>query len=347
MQNTKIQWCDHTFNPWIGCTKVSPACDNCYAEQMAARFNMAKWGNDERVLTSQGSWKNPKRWDKRTAGIFKAWERAKSMRRMTDKQLESIGFIKPVNPKVFCGSMCDVFDNQVPQRWREYLFSLIEETPHLDWLLLTKRIANANTYIRAHIAELKDPIADHWATPDNIWVGATVCNQEEANRDIPKLLDTPAAKRFLSIEPMLGAIDLTRWLEWAGLDTDRGLSNPGIDWVIVGGESGRNARPLHPLWVTSIRDQCKAAGVPFFFKQWGEWAPRYDGWFTLPSGEDLATVDPQCKRWPHVIRLTESGHNGRDLEHVDGGEDVFMQRIGKKQAGCRLGNTEYLEVPHE
>jgi len=189
-ENTKIEWADHTFNPWIGCTKVSPACDNCYAEAMMGhRYGRVNWGpGEDRARTGSANWSQPLAWNRKAAATG-------------------------TRPFVFCASLADVFDNEVPIAWRIELFDLIRSTPDLDWLLLTKRIGNAEKMLDE---------AGGWAgvfsggglrsTLPNVWLGATVANQEEAARDIPKLLATPAAVRFLSIEPMLGRIDLCETL---------------------------------------------------------------------------------------------------------------------------------------
>jgi protein gp37 len=243
--NSRIEWCDATFNSWIGCERISPACDHCYAaNSTATRSTQARTGkqlwNGDRYRTSASNWAQPLAWDRAAA---KAGKRI----------------------RVFCASLADVFDNAVPPEWRQDLGDLIQNTPNLDWLLLTKRIGNAGKMLGAMFLD---------GTPDNIWVGATVVTQEEVDRDIPKLLATPAAKRFLSIEPMLGPIELSNVTRRA--DCVSQLGKPaiaGIDWMIVGGESGPGARPMHPQWVRSIRDQCTAAGVAFLFKQWGEWLP--------------------------------------------------------------------------
>lgn len=234
-ENSKIEWCDHTFNPWIGCQKVGPGCDNCYAEAQQKRFGYDVYfgvGN-ERRRTRPANWKLPLKWNRKA-------------------EKEGVRY------RVFCASLADVFDNAVPAQWRVDLFNLIESTPHLDWLLLTKRIGNVQKMLKTH---------DWLAGQKNVWLGITVCNQDEADRDIPKLLDIPAEYRFLSIEPLLGPIDLNAA---NGLHGDPGQ----IDWVIVGGESGSNARPMHPDWVRLLRNRCIEAGVPFFFKQWGEWHPN-------------------------------------------------------------------------
>ena len=161
---------------------------------------------------------------------------------------------------MFCASLADVFDNAVDPTWREDLFSLIEATPNLDWLLLTKRIGNVWNMLPVPF--------DFDRLYPNVWIGATIVNQAEADRDIPKLLEVPARVRFLSMEPLLGPVDLGAACRRAGLHLGEAL-----DWVIVGGESGPGARPMHPAWATSLRDQCQNAGVPFL-SQWGEWAAR-------------------------------------------------------------------------
>ena len=268
-ENTKIAWCDHTFNPWIGCTKVSSGCDNCYAErEFDNRHHRAVWGvGHPRVRTSAANWNLPLRWNRKARAAI------------------AVGLPRP---RVFCASLGDVFDNEVPDVWREELFELIRITPNLDWLLLTKRPQNIVKMVKLHGA-----IAGNGSRylPDNVWLGATCENQARANVNVPHLLVTRkelgAKCLFLSVEPMLGSIDLTKLrceidlgegMPW--LDAIRGLvfdgngdsnSCPHIDWVICGGESGPHARPMHPDWVRGLHNQCAEAGVPFFFKQWGEW----------------------------------------------------------------------------
>lgn len=227
-QGTKIEWAHHSFNPWWGCQKVSPACANCYAEGVADRFHpdLKLWGPDStRKLASETSWREPLKWN----------NFAKS---------------RGVRARVFCGSMCDVMDGRselTASRLR--LYDLIEQTESLDWLLLTKRPDNFGLLL-----------PESWLSNPrrNVWLGTTAENQEWWDKRIPALRKTPAACRFVSVEPMLGPV-------LGEVD--------GIDWVICGGESGRGARPMHPDWARSLRDQCQAAGVPFLFKQWGEWEP--------------------------------------------------------------------------
>lgn len=257
-ENTKIEWADHTFSPWTGCTKVSPACDHCYAEGWAKRSGHVKWGSGQpRRRTSDANWRMPIKWN---------------------REAERTG----VRPRVFCASLADVFDNEVDPAWRADLFKLIADTRNLYWLLLTKRVGNvmkmANEVadmprLGSHTGHL---IAHQWrngSPPKNVWLGATVVNQEEADRDIPKLLAVPAAKRFLSIEPMLGPVDLNyvrQRIQAQRSQLARAINGETwLDWVIVGSESGPGARrdPNMVSWVASLRDQCVDAGVAFLWKQ--------------------------------------------------------------------------------
>jgi protein gp37 len=313
--DAKIEWTDHTFNPWWGCTKVSPGCTNCYAEALDRRTGGSHWGpKADRRRTGPDNWKLPLRWNRKAAAEGKRY-------------------------RVFCASMADVFDDHpsILPEWREYLWALIEATPHLDWLLLTKRPAN-----------IMKMIPERWRDrlPDHVAVGATVINQAEADANILKLLMVPARVRFLSMEPLLGPVDLTRIVLGTG-DADLPASPeiqkiaftmnaltgapktgiPGLDWIIVGGESGPGARPMHPDWVRQIRDQCAAAGVPFFFKQWGEWAP--------PSVYGADT--------PSTLRL-RGGAEGRYHVFEDHQQ---MSRIGKRDAGRMLDGVAHDAHPFD
>ncbi|MGP9819242.1 phage Gp37/Gp68 family protein [Salinarimonas sp. NSM] len=296
-ENSAIEWTAHTFNPWIGCAHVGPGCDHCYAEAlMDKRHGRAQWGGPgkgvgTRVRTAPSTWRQPHVWNRKAAAAGR-------------------------RERVFCASLADVFDNAVPDEWRADLAALILATPSLDWLLLTKRIGNARGMLRTMFPA---------GVPANVWLGATVVNQAEADRDVPKLLRTKdrlsISVAFLSCEPLLGPIDLARWLEtWehcsacgADYPTDEAIpdeeghpngadqcavcgdtncmtttwgwrakqlkleigseaaedvhSRFWLNWIIVGGESGAGARPMHPDWARSLRDQCAAAGVPFFMKQ--------------------------------------------------------------------------------
>ena len=248
-ENSKIEWTDHTFNPWEGCQKVGPGCDHCYAETRNARFaggTAINWGpGAPRRRTSVANWRKPLAWNANHDHFF-----AEHGRRQ----------------RVFCASLADVFDNAVPDAWRMDLFKLIADTPHLDWLMLTKRIGNVHSYTQ------RDGLAFDLIGDGRVWLGATICNQKEADRDIPKLLAVPARVRFLSMEPLLGPVDVFSTITGELLHVSGNEYEPGwLDWIIVGGESGPGARPMHPDWARGLRDQCKAGDVPFLFKQWGEW----------------------------------------------------------------------------
>ena len=226
-ENTKIEWATHTFNPWWGCTKVSEACKHCYAESWAKRVGKDVWGPSvDRRFFGDMHWQQPIRWD---AAAEKDGSR----------------------PRVFCASMADVFeDREELDVHRARLWQLIEATPHLDWLLLTKRPQN--------VAARAGWGAD-W--PMNVWLGTTVELQKRAEELLPHLAAVPAKVRFISAEPLLGPLELQPWL------------GSTINWVITGGESGPKARPASPAWFRALHLQCMESEVPFHFKQWGDWAP--------------------------------------------------------------------------
>jgi len=219
-----IAWTDNTFNPWMGCTKVSPGCTNCYAETLTTnRMGKRLWGPlGNRQVTSKDNWKKPFRWN---------------------RCAERTG----THSKVFCGSLCDVFeDHPTANETRPHLWEVIRSTPHLEWQVLTKRSDR-----------IKNNLPADWAHGyPNVWLGVSVEDQEYADLRIPDLQAVPAKIRFLSIEPMLGPVDVS-----SHLGPDR------INWVIVGGESGSHYRPMDHAWARSVRDQCREASVPFFFKQ--------------------------------------------------------------------------------
>lgn len=292
--NSKIEWTDSTFNPWIGCTKVSPGCDHCYAESFAKRFGMAEWGpGAERKRTSAANWRKPLRWNEQGRVCIDCGTPAIG----GDCNCGQIGATgKTRRRRVFCASLADVFDNAVPQKWRNDLWSLIEQTPNLDWLLLTKRIGN-----------VADMAPRSWMTegfPSNVWLGATVVNQEEADRDIPKLLRIRAAVRFISAEPLLGPVAMKPcWLTLMTLCSDCPSSDDGaliecpsadnnLNWVIVGSESGPNARPCNIEWVRPIKDQCTTAGVAFFWKQ------------HVHQGRKISTPELDGRTWTEFPKVT-------------------------------------------
>lgn len=250
-EHTKIEWCDHTFNPWIGCTKVSAACDNCYAEDlMDTRYGQVQWGaGSPRRRTSPSTWNTPRKWDRKAA-------------------------LSGERPFVFCASLADVFDNEVDPTWRRELFTMIEATPNLVWLLLTKRIGN--------VLKMTGGVL-----PINVAIGATMANQLEYDRDRMKLAEAKAVARplftFGSFEPLLGPVILDK---------------NAPDWIIVGGESGRNARHMETDWARSLLRQSRELGRVFNFKQNGgrgydKGGHELDGrtYFDRPTLKDMEGCD--------------------------------------------------------
>ena len=278
-KDSRIEWTHHTFNPWWGCTKVSPGCKHCYAESWAKRLGQNVWGAGapRRELTS-AYWKQPATWN------------AEAARTRT-------------RARVFCASMADVFeDRRDLDARRKKLWGIIDETPHLDWLLLTKRPQNV-----AHLA----PWTDRW--PENVWLGATAESQRWLDKRMPALTSLGARILFLSCEPLLGALDLSRWIEGANRGEHR-----RIDWVIGGGESGHHARPMHPEWLTSLRDQCVGAGINFHFKQWGNWRP---------------------------VSSSQVNGYGSKVLFLTNGNRITIANVGKKAAGRRLQGRTWDELP--
>lgn len=302
-KNTKIEWTGtelsdgtivpgHTFNPWIGCAKVSDGCTHCYAEDMMdTRLSRVEWGVDgTRTKTSTKYWQQPRRWN---------------------REAQDTG----VRRKVFCGSLCDIFEDRKEFfPWRAALYELIKETPHLDWLLLTKR--------PGQIRRLALEFAAGW--PDNVMLGTSVENQALADWRIPRLLDNKAKRYFLSLEPLLGPVDLSGFgceacqgagvknvPTYVGSDTVAQQpcrrchgSGAGFDWVIVGGESGADARVYDVEWYLDIEDQCWNAAVKCFHKQLGS-RPIYKGRAIDPDLYIPEGKNDKVETWPAEWRLRE------------------------------------------
>jgi protein gp37 len=331
-EKTGIEWCDHTFNPWTGCMAVSPACKFCYAEAIDTRFGRGdRWGpHGEPARTAASNWQQPIKWN--------AAAEAAGVRR-----------------RVFCASMADVFDNRVPRQWRNDLWELIARTRYLDWLLLTKRpqnIAGMLPVMNSRMPEYK-PWGECWPWR-NVWFGTTAENQVEADRRIPHLLAVPAAKRFLSCEPLLGSINLRRikagggWYDALAGWRDVREQFPGIDnkidWVICGGESGPHARPMHPDWARDLRDQCAAAEAPFFFKQWGEWREFDNNGATEEVFDDDIDDILRMAHKPAFVSL--DGRFFPTQESVLWDTPVrVIERLGKKAAGALFDGVEHKVFP--
>lgn len=340
----------YTFNPWRGCTKVSAGCRFCYADAMSGRNHLVLgvWGpKGSRPVAADAYWRKPLAWD---LAARESGERR----------------------RVFCASLADVFegeDTMPPSAVasvaaaRRRLFETIDATPHLDWLLLTKRPENV---------ERLWPFGwyDDRFTWPNVWIGTSIEDQAAADRRIPPLMKIPAAVRFLSCEPLIGPVDLDLSYpcptcegrgggrNFTSLSLDDGAYDCGRcdgtgsvpfqqipDWVICGGESGPDARPMHPDWARSLRVQCEVAGVGFFFKQWGEWKPISQ----MSEGEADALYVPAPKKDPEATRRCRVE---RAVLQLDGRiEEAFpkgamtVYKVGKKTAGRVMDGRTWDESP--
>jgi protein gp37 len=335
---TKIEWTEKTWNPIVGCSIVSPGCTNCYAMRMAARLErMSDKLDHYRGLTKMVNG-NPV-W---TGNLALAPARA---------LLEPLRRKKPTT--YFVNSMGDLFHEDVPDAWIDRVFAVMALTPRHTYQVLTKRAARMRNYVvhlyetdygierlveaavnvsgspcAAHVEDVTPPLA-------NVWLGVSCERQQEADARIQDLLATPAAVRFVSAEPLLGPVDFTRIGDPRGphdaLGADLVTSyETSLDWIIVGGESGPGARPMHPDWPRSIRDQCVAADVPFFFKQWGEHVPgRVDGDEFL-ADEDCVGPNP-----------TWGADRGLVVRH----DGIDYRRVGKSCAGRLLDGREHNAMP--
>lgn len=318
---TTIEWTDETWNPTVGCTRVSPGCDNCYAIRVAARhLDESHYG-----LTTV-----PKRV---TATKNTAPDWTGEVRCLPDRLETPLRWRKP--RRVFVDSMSDLFHPAVPEAFIARVFAVMALTPQHTYQVLTKRpqrmaellssgwsnhgVRSFESLAEHHVGDWNSDYEVHWPLK-NVWLGVSVENQRYADLRIPHLLATPAAVRFLSCEPLLGPVDLRGM---AAPAWTRGMVGRIADWCIVGGESGPGARPMHPQWARDLRDQCTAAGVPFFFKQWGEWVPEGHSAYGFGRSE------------PEPVERIPEGW----------GTYVPMQRVGKKAAGRELDGRTWDEMP--
>lgn len=369
MENSAISWCDHTQNFWIGCTKVSPGCANCYAETLDRnRFSrtldggtkeapVSHWGpGAPRFRTSAENWKKPLRWDKLAkAGHFVEIVRSGriiargDVRRLVKKKdaagawlVQEGDKVFKVRPRVFCSSLSDILDAEVDPKTLAEALDIIRRCDGLDWLLVTKRPELWRERITAAL-EATDPFSHlavwlrQWlegTVRNNVWFGATMEDQPRYDQRWRQLAAIPARYRFISMEPMLGAIDMLPSMpRHAGAEGTQSFNCP-FQWVIVGGESGDKARPMHPDWARSIRDQCATLGVAFHFKQWGSFAPGFD--------EDRYTHGEGEKK--HHIWITRSGESGACwIRDDDGTWDNFT---GNPPLGADGNVTDEVAVMH-
>jgi len=296
---TGIEWTDATWNPVTGCDKVSPGCDHCYAETLAERFRGTPGHHFEHGFDVQ------LRPNMLELPLSKKWEEPR---------------------RVFVNSMSDLFHDKVPDEYIARVFAVMALAPQHTFQILTKRhgrmraLLNSRDFLQLvwdawsvedgpdESESLGTDPAERWPLP-NVWLGVSAEDQKRADLRIPALLDTPAAVRWISAEPLLGPLDIARFVE----NDDTKYDVPALDWVVVGGESGPGARPMHPDWARSLRDQCMAAGVSFLFKQWGEWTPN-------------------------------TGHRYRDWANLSD-PHAFVMRVGKKAAGRELDGRTWNQYP--
>lgn len=316
---SKIEWTEATWNPIRGCSRTSPGCQNCYAEVIANRFK-GDGQPYEGLIARTGQWNG----------------KINFVDHLLDQPLR---WGKP--RMIFVNSMSDLFHESVTDEEIDEVFSVMALASHHNYQVLTKRARRMYDYFRndnwidrvlrlAHEArtKYKVPLAldnliheGHFVGGlPNVWLGVSVENQETANERIPLLLQTPAAVRWISAEPLLGDIDLHKTHDISALDGNMEV----LDWVVVGGESGSNARPMHPLWARSLRDQCVNAGVSFFFKQWGSWVP--------------AEVQES-----HITVRGECSFHTKDFAFLS--NDVQMAHVGKKAAGRTLDGRTWDQYP--
>lgn len=306
---SKIEWTEATWNPFVGCTHVSAGCDNCYAASLAS-------GRLAHIPTYTGL---------AEGGKFNG-----TVRLLPERLDWPLRKTKPL--LIFVNSMSDLFHEGVPDEYLIRVFAVMAAASRHTFQVLTKRHGRMQSLLsrsdfRAsvwdHWRGLTRGADDTWAWPlRNVWLGVSVENQRWAEVRIPKLLDTPAAVRFLSCEPLLGPVDLavSSFIGGDWLD--------GLGWVIVGGESGPKARPMHPQWARALRDQCQAVGVPFLFKQWGEWVEG-------EHARDLIGDDGVCR-----LKLGVTWRAPFD-------DGTRMARVGKKAAGRELDGRTWDEYPEQ
>jgi protein gp37 len=369
--NSKIEWCDATLNVFRGCSKVSAGCKHCYAEAMAARFHKpGQWGHG---LTDGRHWTG-------------------DVNFVPEAMTKPFRWHKP--RRIFINSTSDTFHKNVEDEWLDYLIATIALNPHHTFMVLTKRPERMHKYMHnltEKITTSKDtlvflksrfadamrlvsryvgaeypnnaPLAFETWPPPNLWLGVSIEDQATAEQRITPLLATPAAVRFVSAEPLLAPVDLTRldmdvmfgindpdphgYRPKHYFDALRGMSdiNPihgaepdlgKLDWLIVGGESGPNARPTHPDWVCSLRDQCAVTDTPFFFKQWGSWQCVYDRDQDDPDWQNCPRAKDNSERYVNL----EGGHG------FHGDRVVFMKRTSKKNASNTLDGQTHLAFPN-
>lgn len=327
MANSKIEWTEQTWNPIIGCSKISEGCENCYAETMAARL--------------KGMYKSTGKPTKEYMHVIDE--------NLTDKywngktSLVKSALKKPLKRKkptmYFVCSMGDLFHESVPFEWIDKVLTVIYNCPQHTFQILTKRPERMLKYWKRCYKEAGVSFEDTVPSKNNnIWWGVTAENQVQANKRIPILLQVPAGKHFVSIEPMLGAIDISLWMVSGFLEPPY---TDVLDWVILGGETGAKARPMHSSWVESIQKQCEQSNTPFFFKQWGEFSmTRTPQNFSFLKKEQTAKATIL-----KTVNLEPERGKVRYIGMIGKSEGIWFEKVGKKKSGNLLNGKTYQEYP--
>lgn len=352
--STSIEWSDTTWNPLLGCSRVSSGCDACYAINTAT----IRAGNPHPKVAAAFAGLTERR-DGRLD-----WTGQINL--LPERLNQPLSWRKP--RKVFVNSQSDLFHDRVPLSFIEQVFAIMARTPQHTYQILTKRHARMRSILNrptfpASISAIVGADIE-WPLP-NVHLGVSVENQQWADIRIPALLDTPAAVRWLSCEPLLGPVSLRGWIEHVPVD-DGGYPTY-IDWVVVGGESGPKARPMHPMWARSLRDQCVEAKIPFLFKQWGEWAPAPwavrvcdpdVGWQGTDEELRAAKASSEAIGATHsyAVWADQYGHEPMKAHHkpwslerqrLDETQQAPMRKWGKKVAGRILDGRTWDEYPAE
>jgi protein gp37 len=360
-EHTKIEWADATVNAVNGCSLASPGCTNCYAMKLA--------GTRMKHHPSRAGLTQPSK-----AGPVWTGE----VRLSESQLLAPLRWKAP--RRIFWNAHGDLFHENVPDEWIDRVFAVASLTPQHTHMILTKRSARMREYFSTHISsasgdgsfnrrwmvtaaarsigatlrQCRDVKLSEWPLP-NVWLGVSVEDQTRADERIPDLLATPAAVRFISAEPLLGPVDLT-YLDYDsgttiidalagrhGVMVPLGGENAKLDWVICGGESGKHARPMHPDWARSLRDQCAAAGVAFHFKQWGEWGPIGPIYCDDDAVEHDQVCDAAAADDGRSEIIAPNGGRWPDCQPPDG--SWVLRRVGKKAAGRLLDGVEHNGLP--
>jgi len=311
---SKIEWTERTWNPIVGCTKVSPGCENCYALRMAWRLSHNPNTTNKYAGTV-----------KKTAGGKVNWT---GVINFNDALHAPLDTKKPTT--WFVNSMSDLFHPTIGFDMVDAIFNVMDACPQHTFQVLTKRPSRMLEYY-------------HWKHDGNglkfgrwplanVWIGTSIEDQQRGTERLKALLNTPAVVRFVSCEPLLGPLNLGLCLATEVTDLIKGVLGAQLHWVIVGGESGPNARPMHPEWARALRDECNEIGIPFFFKQWGEWKPIT---YMAANGAYINLI-PNAK---NEILLRPNGESGVDFGSIN------MKRVGKKKAGRLLDGREWNEMP--